>query len=112
MLRLLVVLCVSVALATEFVQCGDSQYGCKKGTTCCTSGNDHDEWLCCPFEDGVCCNDVGGHCCPIGYPVCDIKHKTCKDHLQSQIPAPMRLNAVEVLKIERRVENEYLVRAL
>ena len=30
----------------------------------------------------MCCADSEGHCCPLGYPVCDIVHKQCKNHLQ------------------------------
>lgn len=108
-LRFLLLISLSIALATEYVQCGDSEYGCKKGTTCCTSGSESEDWVCCPYEDAICCNDKGGHCCPVGYPICDVKHKKCKDHLLNEAPSHTRLAAVQLLKIERREDSEYLV---
>lgn len=81
MLQLLIIL----ALGTEYQYCTGTTLGnaCKLTETCCArnSIDIKQAFGCCPYENAVCCGDEDGHCCPIGYPVCDIEHKKCRNHI-------------------------------
>nr|XP_033774570.1 progranulin isoform X2 [Geotrypetes seraphini]XP_033774572.1 progranulin isoform X2 [Geotrypetes seraphini] len=59
------VLLLPPAEATECdVKCDNLHY-CQDGQTCCkatTAGG----WACCPYDQGVCCEDMR-HCCPAGH---------------------------------------------
>ena len=67
-------------ILAEYFTCDSLGHACKVGTTCCARGSS--DFGCCPMDSAVCCADSEGHCCPLGYPVCDIVHKQCKNHLQ------------------------------
>lgn len=58
------------------VTCDDNKSQCPYDSICCKVP-DSDTYNCCPYSDGVCCDD-GSHCCPSNYPVCDSKQKLCK----------------------------------
>lgn len=75
----LISLFLSGTLAEYFI-CDSLGHACLTGSTCCKRSNG--EFGCCPISSGVCCADSEGHCCPLGFPVCDIVHKQCKNHLQ------------------------------
>lgn len=47
---------------------------CPQDTTCCQ--NTAGSWNCCPFPNGICCND-NLHCCPSDHPVCDTQAGYC-----------------------------------
>mmetsp|Transcript_22726 Transcript_22726/g.3739 ORF Transcript_22726/g.3739 Transcript_22726/m.3739 type:complete len:113 (-) Transcript_22726:30-368(-) len=74
-----------LAIATKYQYCSETNLGnaCKLKETCCArhSIDVKSAYGCCPFENGVCCGDDQGHCCPIGYPVCDVEHKKCRNHM-------------------------------
>ncbi|CAG9319792.1 unnamed protein product [Blepharisma stoltei] len=70
---------LALAQAQKYYLCDDYGHACKIGTTCCARSDGG--YGCCPLSQAVCCADSDGHCCPLGYPVCDIKHKKCTNHL-------------------------------
>ncbi|CAN6443751.1 unnamed protein product [Victoria cruziana] len=60
------------------VQCSDGSY-CDSGETCCCiseGGSVCAAYGCCPYENGVCCED-SMYCCPEGYPICDVEEGLC-----------------------------------
>jgi len=81
-------------VAGKYYLCDDKGHACKEGTTCCKrKGNDYG---CCPLESAVCCADSDGHCCPLGYPICDIVHKKCTNHLSFSQPISLKSDALSV----------------
>jgi len=59
-----------------FNQCGSSDIVCPSNQTCCKiSQSNDDQYACCAFSDGVCCED-GRHCCPKDTK-CDLKSGGC-----------------------------------
>lgn len=77
----------------EYYTCSSAGNACKVGTTCCKRSDG--KYGCCPLENGICCNDGEGHCCPYGFPVCDIPHKRCTDHLSMYLGEPLKSDALD-----------------
>lgn len=71
----------AIVSADKYFLCDEKGHACKVGTTCCPRSDGG--YGCCPFDSAVCCPDSDGHCCPVGYPICDIKHKKCTNHLSA-----------------------------
>lgn len=92
-IKLLLALLITITVqADDYYLCDPIGNACKPGDTCCyrSNHNERHSWGCCPIENAVCCNDDEGHCCPIGYPICDVEHKTCKDHMGFEAPPFLR----------------------
>lgn len=92
-------LLISLILLTSLSQskyytCDSDGHACKVGTTCCKrKGNDYG---CCPISHGICCGDDDGHCCPQGYPICDVAHKRCTNHLQLSQPIHVKSESLNL----------------
>ncbi|CAF1308822.1 unnamed protein product [Adineta steineri] len=60
-------------------KCGLTDLACPDNQTCCKiSQSNSDQYACCTFPNGVCCDD-GRHCCPQGTK-CDNKSGGCIKH--------------------------------
>lgn len=77
-------LLVSLAAAKDLFYCPDNYSACEVSNTCCARSSG--DYACCPMQNAICCGDKDGHCCPAGYPVCDIPHKRCLNHLGQAAP--------------------------
>jgi hypothetical protein len=81
MLKPLIFSSLLLLTISKYFTCDADGHACKEGTTCCKRKNN--DYGCCPLEHAVCCADSDGHCCPLGFPICDVAHKKCMNHLQS-----------------------------
>lgn len=89
----LYILC-STLVSAEYYTCSSAGNACKVGTTCCKRSDG--KYGCCPLENGICCKDGEGHCCPYGFPVCDIPHKRCTDHLSQYLGSPIKIEPLDI----------------
>ena len=69
-----------ILVSADYYTCDSLGNACKVGTTCCKKSGG--KYGCCPIKNAICCSDDEGHCCPLGFPICDVYHKQCKNHLQ------------------------------
>lgn len=83
-----------VLAASKYYICDDLGHACKVGTTCCKRKGD--DYGCCPLENAICCSDSDGHCCPLGYPICDVVHKRCTNHLSLSQPISLKSEALSL----------------
>lgn len=79
----------------EYFTCDSLGHACLVGQSCCARSGG--EYGCCPFENSVCCADSEGHCCPSGFPICDIAHKKCTNHLQYSHDLGLKSKTLNVL---------------
>lgn len=77
-------LLLGVVAGKQLFYCPDNYSACEVGGTCCARKSG--DYGCCPIANAVCCGDSEGHCCPVGYPICDTVHKRCKNHLDAAVP--------------------------
>ncbi|OMJ90966.1 hypothetical protein SteCoe_6531 [Stentor coeruleus] len=87
------ILC-TILVNAEYYTCSSAGNACKVGTTCCKRSDG--KYGCCPLENGICCKDGEGHCCPYGFPVCDIPHKRCTDHLSKYLGSPIKIEPLDI----------------
>jgi hypothetical protein len=84
-------------VAGEYFVCDSMGHACEVGTTCCARKNGG--YGCCPMGSAVCCADSEGHCCPLGYPICDVLHKRCSNHLQLSAPLEAKKDALNIADV-------------
>ncbi len=84
--------------SVQIVVCPDGQSYCPDGNTCCPSSSGYN---CCPQPNAVCCSDMM-HCCPEGYPTCDVGSGKC---YREDMSHPLLQLAVRTKVPESSVQN-------
>ena len=84
MVKLWASLLVCLVAGKDLFYCPDNYSACEMSNTCCARASG--DYACCPMQNAICCGDSDGHCCPAGYPICDIPHKRCLNHLGAAAP--------------------------